>query len=164
MPASAQAAAVVRRALPKSLLPHLYTRLMRYGAVLCLLSVVVFGALVAVYAQVAPLVSAADTARLFDIFLRTFLLMTALTGVLAWWLVLTREARNVAQQETSRQTELLMREIRAHKETDAKLQKATSEAEAANRAKSRYVSGLSHELRTPLTIVLGYVEINRPRT
>lgn len=157
--ASAQASAVVRRALPKSVLPHLYTRLVRYGAVLCLLSVALFGALVAVYAQVAPLVSAADTARLFDIFLRTFLLMTALTGVLAWWLVLTREARNVAQQETSRQTELLMREIRAHKETDTKLQKATSEAEAANRAKSRYVSGLSHELRTPLNNVLGYTQL-----
>lgn len=157
--ASAQAAAVVRRALPRSVLPHLYTRLMRYGAVLCLLSVVLFGALVAVYAQVAPLVSAADTGLLFEIFIRTFLLMTALTGVLAWWLVLTREARTVAQQETSRQTQLLMREIRAHKETDAKLQKASSEAEAANRAKSRYVSGLSHELRTPLNNVLGYTQL-----
>ncbi|MES1939820.1 sensor histidine kinase/response regulator [Salinisphaera sp. T5B8] len=156
---SAQAASVVRRVLPKSVLPHLYTRLVRYGLVLGLLSVVVFGALVAVYAQVAPLVSASDTALLFDIFIRTFLLMTALTGVLAWWLVLTREARTVAQQETSRQTQLLMREIRAHEETDAKLQKATQEAEAANRAKSRYVSGLSHELRTPLNNVLGYTQL-----
>ena len=156
---SAQAAGVVRRVMPESVLPHLYTRLVRYGAVLCVLSVVLFGALVAVYAQVAPLVAATNTALLFDIFMRTFLLMTALTGVLAWWLVLTREARTVAQQETSRQTQLLMREIRAHEETDAKLQKATSEAEAANRAKSRYVSGLSHELRTPLNNVLGYTQL-----
>ncbi len=32
-------------------------------------------------------------------------------------------------------------------------------AEAANRAKSRYVTGLSHELRTPLNAVLGYVQL-----
>ena len=157
--ASAQAGTLIRRVLPESLLPHLYTRLMRYALVLGVMSLVLLGALVAVYAQVAPLVSAPETAQLFDIFLRTFLLMTALAGMLAWWLVLTREARTVAQQETSRQTQLLMREIRAHEETDAKLQRATSAAEAANRAKSRYVSGLSHELRTPLNNVLGYTQL-----
>jgi signal transduction histidine kinase/purine-cytosine permease-like protein/ActR/RegA family two-component response regulator len=156
---SVQASALLKRLLPESILPHLYTRLMRYALVLGVLSLVLLAALVAVYAQVAPLVSAMDTAQLFDIFLRTFLLMIGLTGMLAWWLVLTREARTVAQQETSRQTQLLMREIRAHEQTDAKLQRATSEAEAANRAKSRYVSGLSHELRTPLNNVLGYTQL-----
>ena len=36
---------------------------------------------------------------------------------------------------------------------------AKETAEAANRAKSRYVVGLSHELRTPLNAVLGYAQI-----
>ncbi|MFC3106262.1 response regulator [Salinisphaera aquimarina] len=154
-----QASAVIRRVLPPSLLPHLYTRLARYTVVLGILVLVLAGALVAVYAQVAPMVAAADTRLLLDTFLRTFLLMLALAGVLAWWLVLTRESRQVAEQETSRQTQLLMREISAHKQTDAKLQRATTEAEAANRAKSRYISGLSHELRTPLNNVLGYTQL-----
>lgn len=157
--AGAQATAAVNRVLPASMLPHLYTRLARYAVVLGILVVVLVGALVAVYIQVAPLVAATDMPRLLDTFLRIFLLMLALTGMLAWWLVLTRESRHVAEQETTRQTELLMREIAAHRRTDAKLAQATQEAESANRAKSRYISGLSHELRTPLNNVLGYTQL-----
>ena len=54
---------------------------------------------------------------------------------------------------------LLMQEIEAHKRTDAKLQQAKEKAEAASKAKSRYVVGLSHELRTPLNAVVGYAQI-----
>lgn len=157
--AGAQVAAATRRILPASVLPHLYTRLARYAMVLGILVLVLVGALMAVYAQVAPLVAAAEMTRLLDAFLRIFLLMLALAGMLAWWLVLTRESRRVAEQETTRQTKLLKREISAHRRTDTKLQKATQEAEAANRAKSRYISGLSHELRTPLNNVLGYTQL-----
>jgi len=52
-----------------------------------------------------------------------------------------------------------MREIEAHKRTDAKLQKAKEVAEAASKAKSRHVVGLSHELRTPLNAILGYSQL-----
>ncbi len=65
----------------------------------------------------------------------------------------------VAEEESSRQNTLLLKEIAAHKKTDAALQDAKETAEAANRAKSRYVVGLSHELRTPLNAVLGYAQI-----
>ena len=52
-----------------------------------------------------------------------------------------------------------MSEIKAHGRTDAALQKAREVAEAANLAKSRYVTGISHELRTPLNAILGYAQL-----
>jgi signal transduction histidine kinase/CheY-like chemotaxis protein/purine-cytosine permease-like protein len=156
---SDQIAGLVRKTLPESLLPHLYSRLARYGFVLGIMAALLAAALATIHAQVEPLVAAGDQRVLLETFARNFLIMLAVAGGLAWWLVLTREARTVAQEETSRQTQLLMREIAAHEETDAKLQRATNEAESANRAKSRYISGLSHELRTPLNNVLGYTQL-----
>ena len=73
--------------------------------------------------------------------------------------MLAHESRRVAQEESARQTTLLLREIEAHSRTDAALQKAKEVAEAANLAKSRYLVGLSHELRTPLNSVFGYTQI-----
>ncbi len=70
------------------------------------------------------------------------------------------------QEESERQTVLLMEEIAAHERTDAALQKSNTElqaaketAERANFAKSRYMIGMSHELRSPLNAVLGYAHI-----
>jgi signal transduction histidine kinase/CheY-like chemotaxis protein/purine-cytosine permease-like protein len=84
----------------------------------------------------------------------------ALIGCIAsWWLVLERENRRVTQEESQRQTELLMLEIDAHQKTDAALKRAIAAAESANQAKSRYVTGLSHELRTPLNSILGYAQL-----
>ena len=88
-----------------------------------------------------------------------FFILIIIAGVAAWLFVLAQESRRVAEEETQRQTDLLMGEIEAHKRTDAKLQKAKEVAEAANKAKSRYVVGISHELRTPLNAILGYAQL-----
>ena len=88
-----------------------------------------------------------------------FFILAIVAGIAAWLFVLVHESRRVAEEETRRQTELLMQEIEAHKRTDAKLQEAKEKAEAASKAKSRYVVGLSHELRTPLNAVVGYAQI-----
>jgi len=88
-----------------------------------------------------------------------FVVLMLISGVAAWLFVLAQESRRVAEMESGRQTRLLMREIRAHKRTDAKLQRAKEAAEAANLAKSRYVTGISHELRTPLNTILGYAQL-----
>ncbi|MGJ8663055.1 MAG: ATP-binding response regulator [Marinicella sp.] len=40
-----------------------------------------------------------------------------------------------------------------------KLDEAKTDAEAANLAKNRYLSGISHELRTPLNVVMGYAQL-----
>jgi signal transduction histidine kinase/CheY-like chemotaxis protein/purine-cytosine permease-like protein len=90
----------------------------------------------------------------------TIFFALALIGCIAsWWLVLERENRRVTQEESQRQTELLMLEIDAHQKTDAALKRAIAAAESANQAKSRYVTGLSHELRTPLNSILGYAQL-----
>jgi signal transduction histidine kinase len=88
-----------------------------------------------------------------------FFILGIIAGIAAWLFVLVHESRRVAEEETRRQTELLMQEIEAHQRTDAKLQQAKEKAEAASKAKSRYVVGLSHELRTPLNAVVGYAQI-----
>ncbi|OWY29924.1 ATP-binding protein [Herbaspirillum robiniae] len=93
------------------------------------------------------------------IFIKLFCTLLVLLGVASWWLVLTNESRAVAQEESERQTNLLLQEIEAHKQTDAELQRAKEAAESANLAKSRFVAGMSHELRTPLNSILGYAQI-----
>jgi len=88
-----------------------------------------------------------------------FFVLAVAAGVMIWFLVLAHDSRLVAEEESSRQNTLLLKEIDAHGKTDAALQRAKEKAEAANLAKSRYVVGLSHELRTPLNAVMGYAQI-----
>jgi signal transduction histidine kinase/CheY-like chemotaxis protein/purine-cytosine permease-like protein len=92
-------------------------------------------------------------------YLKVFAALVFASGIIAWWLVLTTESRRVAQEESNRQTGLLMREIALHKQTDAELQLARYLADQANQAKSRYITGISHELRTPLNSILGYAQL-----
>ena len=74
-------------------------------------------------------------------------------------MVLTQGSRRVAQEESNRQTQLLLHEIESHQRTDAALQQAKALADQANQAKSRYITAISHELRTPLNSILGYAQI-----
>ncbi len=87
------------------------------------------------------------------------LVLALLGGIVAWWLVLAHRSRLVAQEESHRQTEALEAEIERHRRTDAELQRAKAAADAANQAKSRYVTAISHELRTPLNSILGYAQL-----
>ncbi|MFY3385949.1 ATP-binding protein [Paracidovorax sp. MALMAid1276] len=105
--------------------------------------------------------------------LKAYLALLVISGIVAWWLVLAHKSRQVAQEESNRQTGLLVREIDLHRQTDEALQTARRVAEQArqqaedartladqaNQAKSRYISAISHEIRTPLNSILGYAQL-----
>jgi signal transduction histidine kinase/CheY-like chemotaxis protein len=100
-----------------------------------------------------------ETAQLSGIFWKIFLALVIIISVVAWVFVLTLQSRRAAEAESQRQSTLLMKEIDAHKRTDAELQRAMELAEAANHAKSRYVVGMNHELRSPLNAISGYSQL-----
>jgi signal transduction histidine kinase/CheY-like chemotaxis protein len=145
-------------ALPERMVSLLNTHVGRYAGVLSLFVGVIGAVLSLVYFLIAL-----DLEGPRDVLASTlwtvFFILIIIAGIAAWLFVLAQESRRVAEEETRRQTDLLMNEIEAHKRTDAKLQKAKEVAEAASTAKSRHVVGLSHELRTPLNAILGYAQL-----
>ncbi|MFD1697604.1 hybrid sensor histidine kinase/response regulator [Roseibium aestuarii] len=153
-----QGGVVARQILPEGLVQLLKSRLGRYGTTASL-SVTALGLVLwVIYAQAAERFPEAAPVIGQTIAL-IFFVFAITAGIASWFLVLAHDTRHVAEEESLRQNALLQREIDAHRKTDAALQKAKEDAEAANMAKSRYVVGLSHELRTPLNAVLGYAQV-----
>jgi signal transduction histidine kinase/purine-cytosine permease-like protein/DNA-binding NarL/FixJ family response regulator len=171
--ASFQVRAVLRRLVPRAWWPQLDTGLGRYLLLMAVVAPALAGLLggllmlelrAAAEAGPAQLQALAPALKLG--FLKAYAALLLVGGVIAWWLVLTQHSRRVAQEESNRQTEALVLEIDSHRRTDEQLQRARLDAEAAlraaeaaNQAKTRYVSAISHELRTPLNSILGYAQL-----
>ena len=155
---SRQIIGLLDRTLPAWVVKPLNSEIGHYAGVLSVFSVVIGAVLLLVYYQVS-FDNHGEREAIRATLWTVFFILTMVVGVVAWLFVLAQESRRVAEEESLRQTELLMQEIDAHKRTDAKLQRAKEVAEAASEAKSRYVVGLSHELRTPLNAILGYAQI-----
>ncbi|MCQ1851110.1 hybrid sensor histidine kinase/response regulator [Neorhizobium galegae] len=153
-----QVGTVARSFLPESVINRLTTRLGRY-ATTAILSISAIGAILGMIAYQVSQATPVNAEVIFGTVLIVFFVFAIIAGIVSWFYVLAHDSRVVAEEESSRQNTLLLKEIAAHKKTDAALQDAKETAEAANRAKSRYVVGLSHELRTPLNAVLGYAQI-----
>jgi signal transduction histidine kinase/purine-cytosine permease-like protein len=175
---SAQWLALLQRLLPRNMAPQLERGLAHY--VLLMIGIVpllaaLFGGL---YLLGVRTMGGSQEAALIAPLLRAgygqaFLVLLIAAGMVAWWMVLAHRSRQAAQEETRRQTQALeqqartletqaaalKREIESHQRTDAQLQQAKAAADAANQAKSRYITTISHELRTPLNSILGYAQL-----
>ena len=134
------------------------SRLGRFGGLLVITNLINAAMLALVYEHMMP-TATADQEVLRQSLITLFFIFLIVTGVISWLFLLAHESRVVAQIESNRQTRKLMREIDAHEQTDMELQRAKEQAEQANDAKSRYLSGISHELRTPLQSILGYAQL-----
>ncbi len=172
---SAQWSATLQRLLPRRLWPYLDTGLAHFLLLMIVIVPVLAGVFGLLYHQeLRALLLALDDADLLAApaaalrsgFFKAYMALLLIAGMVAWWVVLAHKSRQVAQEESNRQTHLLMREIELHQQTDDALQEARRAAEQAqhpaeqaNQAKSRYISAISHELRTPLNSILGYAQL-----
>ncbi|MED5617868.1 ATP-binding protein [Ideonella sp. BN130291] len=159
---SAQWNALLARLLPRRVQPYLSTGLGQYLLVMCALvplSALLFWGVYQHELRLLGPAAVAAAGALKWTFLKLYAGVLLVAGVLAWWLVLTHKSRQVAQEESNRQTHLLMQEIDSHRRTDEQLQQAKRQADQANQAKTRYISAVSHELRTPLNSILGYAQL-----
>lgn len=143
---------------PARIVARLNSRLGHYLALVLVMSAVTGAVLWVVFQQAVTGIEV-DPAVVSAILWKVFLVLVLVIGVVVWLFVLAQESRRVAEEESRRQTELLVREIEAHERTDAQLQRAKEAAEAANLAKSRYVVGISHEIRAPLNAIFGYAQL-----
>ena len=160
---AAQWPALLRRLVPRRWWPAVDSGLSHFLLLMLLVAPLLASVLALIYRQelaalgpTAP-PEAADALR--GGFVNAYLVLLLIGGIVVWWMVLAHTSRKVAQEESIRQTRLLVHEIDQHRKTDAALQKAREQAEQANQAKTRYISAISHELRTPLNSILGYAQL-----
>ncbi|TNE78119.1 MAG: response regulator, partial [Gammaproteobacteria bacterium] len=144
--------------MPKRALIALQSRLGHFLTLLVLINGL-SGLLLSLIYSKTPVASATEAALLSVTLWKVFFILVIVTGVICWLFVLAHDSRVVAEEESRRQNRLLMEEVLAHKRTDQALQQAKEQAEAANGAKSRYLTGISHELRSPLNAILGYAQL-----
>ena len=160
-----QISGMLRDVAPEKAVGVALERFARYAIVFLSLALMIAGVVAFVHVQtILEDGNRADVIRSMSV--HTFWVFAIVGAVSAWMIVLARESRMLAQEESERQTTLLIEEIDAHTRTDAalqasnaELQKAKDVAENANLAKSRYMIGISHELRSPLNAVLGYGQL-----
>lgn len=155
---SEQLLSLLSRILPSPVVSMLNTKVSNFLGLFFLILLVIAGLLSLIYFQIIYDTNV-DGGLVATALWKVSFILIIIGGVMAWLFVLVSDSRRVAEEETNKQTHRLEDEILAHEKTDQALQFAKEHAEAANQAKSRYLTGISHELRTPLNAVLGYAQL-----
>ena len=160
---AAQASAIGRRVLPsfvyqplRSVTGHFLGIFTITGGIIAALLALVF------YAQQDK--TQHEMALISTTLWQVFFLLLLITGVLVGLYVLAQRNARSALQDSQLQAELLSKEVNAHEATAIELERARDAANAANQAKTRYLSGVSHELRTPLNTIHGYTQLMEANT
>ena len=163
---SAQWSGTLRWLLPRKVWPYLDTGLGHFLLLMLVIAPLLAALFGLLYHQELQAQQHVAVETLRATFLKAYCALLLVAGIVSWWLVLAHKSRQVAQEESNRQTHLLVLEIESHRQTDEALQQARQAAdqarhaaEHANHAKSRYISAISHELRTPLNSILGYAQL-----
>jgi signal transduction histidine kinase/CheY-like chemotaxis protein/purine-cytosine permease-like protein len=154
-----QMQAVLHRLLPARLALGLNARLGRFAGLFLTFNLVIGGALLLIGVFQGTVEFGGDPATVRTTLLSAYFALFGISGIVAWLMVLAQESRQVAEEESDRQTQMLTHEIEAHERTYDQLQKAKVAAESANVAKSRYIVGVSHEIRAPLNAIFGYAQL-----
>lgn len=145
--------------LPKRLRNSVSKRLMRFAGHLFMYTLANVTVLCSVYYSIVYHFSVGDRGTLQSGFVLCFLLFEFIFSLFSMMFMLVEESRNRAQEEFHNQNLMLENEVSERKKTEKLLSEAKKNADAANQAKSRYLSGISHELRTPLNTITGYGQI-----
>ncbi|MFP5341244.1 MAG: hybrid sensor histidine kinase/response regulator, partial [Gammaproteobacteria bacterium] len=124
---SAQWTGTLRALLPRRAWPFLDTGLAHFLLLMLVVAPLLGAVFGALYLQEVRTADAAAAHALRATFLKAWLALLLVAGIVAWWLVLAHKSRQVAQEESNRQTHLLMREIDSHRQTDRALQQAKRE-------------------------------------
>ncbi|HVY99923.1 MAG TPA: ATP-binding protein [Dongiaceae bacterium] len=150
---------VIHRLLPARLAIGVNSRLGRFAGLFLTFNLVIGGALLLIALFQGTAGPGGDPGTVRTTLVSAYFALFCISGIVSWLMVLAHESRQVAEQESERQTQMLTNEIEAHERTYDQLQKAKSAAESANVAKSRYIVGVSHEIRAPLNAVFGYAQL-----
>lgn len=149
----------VRSLIPAPLRKYVKDRVLRFIGHLIIYTLINLIVLTLTYVSIRLNYSDDEKGILLFSFSICFWLLELVLSFHSLLITLSEESRLRSRKELFKQNELLEKEIAIRKQTEAMLQEAKSNAEAANIAKTRYLSGISHELRTPLNTITGYGQI-----
>lgn len=150
--ASQQAAALADHWLPPHIAARTRSRIAQVGGLTAIFGLTFAALLAAVARQIGPSLSTEQATAVNTALGAVFVALLIFSGLVAWFLVLQAEARRGVEMEFEDQAQTLMQEVTRRIASD-------EAAQAANFAKSRFLTGLSHELRSPLNSIFGYAQL-----